>query len=244
MHGRLQQSDLTTMTNRQWHDRCHAMTHARSTWSDALWRPSTSCGTASSIRPTPCSTSTARAGAGSGGLVARGRPAAAAFSDEQQLAPDPRPVPGPGRRPTSSPSTATRTASATSSAAGTAYRAVTAKPEYPDAAPLAAEVQAVLDEFVRLNRWHQRQQEIVRRQDRDGECFLRLFCGPDGITRVRFVEPAQVATPPRPGRPTRRPASASRPSRTTWRPCWATASTASGWTPPRSSTARRTSTPT
>ena len=56
-------------------------------------------------------------------------------------------------------------------------------------------MQAVLDEFVRLNHWHQRQQEIVRRKDRDGECFLRLFAAADGTTRVRFVEPAQVAAP-------------------------------------------------
>ena len=58
-----------------------------------------------------------------------------------------------------------------------------------------AEVQAVVDEFVRLNRWHQRQQEIVRRKDRDGECFIRLFAISDGTTQVRFVEPAQVAAP-------------------------------------------------
>ena len=56
-------------------------------------------------------------------------------------------------------------------------------------------VQAVLDEFVRLNGWQRRQQEIVRRKDRDGECFLRLFAADDGTTRVRFVEPAQVAAP-------------------------------------------------
>ncbi len=56
-------------------------------------------------------------------------------------------------------------------------------------------MQAVLDEFVRLNHWHGRQQEIVRRKDRDGECFLRLFPAADGTTRLRFVEPAEVATP-------------------------------------------------
>ena len=56
-------------------------------------------------------------------------------------------------------------------------------------------VQRCFDEFVRLNRWHARQQEIVRRKDRDGECFLRLFAAADGTTRVRFVEPAQVAAP-------------------------------------------------
>jgi len=67
-----------------------------------------------------------------------------------------------------------------------------------DGAPneqLLRDVQALVDEFVRVNRWHQRQQEIVRRRDRDGECFLRLFLGADGMTRVRFVEPEQVATP-------------------------------------------------
>ncbi len=57
------------------------------------------------------------------------------------------------------------------------------------------EAQAVLDEFVRINRWHARQQEIVRRRDRDGEAFLRLFVDAEGVTRVRFVEPDQVATP-------------------------------------------------
>jgi capsid protein len=68
-------------------------------------------------------------------------------------------------------------------------RGVTLDPSLPLA------VQLVLDEFVRLNQWHKRQQEIVHRKDRDGECFLRLFEAADGTTRVRFVEPAQVASP-------------------------------------------------
>ena len=76
---------------------------------------------------------------------------------------------------------------------GHAYRAVTKKG--PEAEPLVHGVQAVIDEFMRLNRWHKRQQEIVHRKDRDGECFLRLFVASDGTTRVRFVEPAQVAAP-------------------------------------------------
>ncbi len=76
---------------------------------------------------------------------------------------------------------------------GHAYRAVAKSGRAAE--PLAREVQAVLDEFVRLNHWRQRQQEIVRRKDRDGECFLRLFPAADGTTRLRFVEPAQVATP-------------------------------------------------
>jgi len=77
---------------------------------------------------------------------------------------------------------------------GHVYRAVSRRGAEIDESSVA-EVQAVIDEFVRLNRWHQRQQEIVRRKDRDGECFLRLFPAADGTARVRFVEPAEVATP-------------------------------------------------
>ncbi|MBN1909758.1 MAG: phage portal protein [Pirellulales bacterium] len=77
---------------------------------------------------------------------------------------------------------------------GHAYRAAARRGLRPEEAPVD-EVQNVLDEFVRVNRWRQRQQEIVRRRDRDGEVFLRLFQSPDGISRVRFVEPGQVATP-------------------------------------------------
>ncbi|MEX2186068.1 MAG: phage portal protein [Pirellulales bacterium] len=56
-------------------------------------------------------------------------------------------------------------------------------------------VQSVLDDFCRVNAWRSRQEEIVRRRDRDGEAFLRLFLAPDGTTRIRFVEPGQIATP-------------------------------------------------
>jgi capsid protein len=77
---------------------------------------------------------------------------------------------------------------------GHAYRAVAARGSDADAGLLAV-VQALVDEFIRLNCWQRRQQEIVRRRDRDGECFLRLFAMSDGTTRVRFVEPAQVAAP-------------------------------------------------
>lgn len=59
----------------------------------------------------------------------------------------------------------------------------------------AVRVQEVIDEFLEENDWHARQQEIVRRLDRDGEVFLRSFVGGDGMTRVRFVEPEQVAAP-------------------------------------------------
>jgi hypothetical protein len=77
---------------------------------------------------------------------------------------------------------------------GHVYRAVVRKGAEPLPA-LAADVQAVIDEFLTINAWHARQQEIVRRMDRDGEAILRFFEGADGVTRVRFVEPEQVVTP-------------------------------------------------
>jgi capsid protein len=78
---------------------------------------------------------------------------------------------------------------------GHQYRAVTRKGAEPSPG-VVADVQAVLDEFLTLNAWQSRQQEIVRRLDRDGEAFLRFFVADRGVTRVRFVEPEQVATPP------------------------------------------------
>ena len=78
---------------------------------------------------------------------------------------------------------------------GHSYRATICKGMHdsPDAA-LAA--QKLLDRFQRENRWQERQQEIVRRMDRDGEAFLRFFVDPSGLTRVRFIEPDQISTPP------------------------------------------------
>ena len=65
-----------------------------------------------------------------------------------------------------------------------------------DAPPqLTLDVQQILDQFVADNRWHRRQQEIVRRRDRDGEVFLRFFALRDGATQVRFIEPEEVTTP-------------------------------------------------
>ncbi len=77
---------------------------------------------------------------------------------------------------------------------GHSYR-VTPKPDRQVPERLLTQVQEVIAQFVRTNRWHRRQQEIVRRRDRDGEAFLRFFLGADGITRIRFVEPDQVSTP-------------------------------------------------
>jgi capsid protein len=77
---------------------------------------------------------------------------------------------------------------------GHSYRVSARSGDCP--AELVRQTQAVLDTFLRENRWHKRQQEIVRRKDRDGECFLRFFDARDGGVRVRFVEPEQVTTPP------------------------------------------------
>ncbi len=60
---------------------------------------------------------------------------------------------------------------------------------------VAMQVQKLLDRFQEENRWQLRQQEIVRRIDRDGEAFLRFFVDTDGVTRIRFIEPDQIATP-------------------------------------------------
>ncbi len=79
--------------------------------------------------------------------------------------------------------------------AGHTYRAAIKKGQAA-AADWPAAVQAVLDEFIKLNNWQRRQQELVLRRDRDGEALLRLFLAPDGTSRARFIEPGQVSTPP------------------------------------------------
>lgn len=60
---------------------------------------------------------------------------------------------------------------------------------------LAAQVDELLEEFRDKNDWTRRQQEIMRRQDRDGEAFLRLFPSRKGLMQIRFVEPDQIRTP-------------------------------------------------
>jgi hypothetical protein len=77
---------------------------------------------------------------------------------------------------------------------GHSYRAAVCK-GMDASVDLVLRVQKLLDEFIHENRWQQRQQEIVRRLDRDGEAFLRFFVDLDGTTRIRFIEPDQVLTP-------------------------------------------------
>ena len=77
---------------------------------------------------------------------------------------------------------------------GFTYKA-TAKSDENPSPELIKDVQRIVDEFIKVNRWHHKQQEIVYRRDRDGECFLRFFAPDDGILRVRFIEPERVVTP-------------------------------------------------
>jgi hypothetical protein len=78
---------------------------------------------------------------------------------------------------------------------GHTYRAAPRHSQISTFKPQVAEVQQILDTFIDANRWHHRQQEIVRRRDRDGEAFLRFFTTADGSLQIRFVEPDQIYTP-------------------------------------------------
>ncbi len=80
--------------------------------------------------------------------------------------------------------------------AGHTYHATPRKNSSAGAVDLAVRVQSLIDEFIEDNHWQRRQQETVLRVDRDGEAFLRFFIDPGGRTRVRFVEPGQITTPP------------------------------------------------
>lgn len=72
---------------------------------------------------------------------------------------------------------------------------VESKPD-ADATPAQiAEVKAAIDAFLKANTWGNRQQEILLRFDRDGDVFLRYFAPPDGILRVRFIEPEMIRAP-------------------------------------------------
>jgi capsid protein len=77
---------------------------------------------------------------------------------------------------------------------GHSYRVV-ARPGRQLPESLLWQIQEILTRFLRRNMWHRRQQEIVRRRDRDGEVFLRFFPDPEGTLLVRFVEPEQISTP-------------------------------------------------
>lgn len=62
-------------------------------------------------------------------------------------------------------------------------------------AAAAARVTQFLDRWSKLNNWPERQQELARRTERDGDGILRLFPH-DGWLKCRFVWPEQVTQPP------------------------------------------------
>ena len=64
-------------------------------------------------------------------------------------------------------------------------------------AALLDDCRKVLEDFRQRNKWSKRQKETVRRLDRDGERFLRLFVDEArGELNVRFVEPLEIQNPP------------------------------------------------
>jgi len=64
-------------------------------------------------------------------------------------------------------------------------------------AALLDDCRKVLEDFRKRNQWSKRQKETIRRLDRDGERFLRLFVDETrGQLNVRFVEPLEIQNPP------------------------------------------------
>ena len=64
-----------------------------------------------------------------------------------------------------------------------------------DSQDLAAQADAIWEEFLCENRGHFSYREYGRRTWRDGECFLRLFRRADRTPSVRFVDPETIAAP-------------------------------------------------
>ena len=79
---------------------------------------------------------------------------------------------------------------------GHTYKVLPKDPD-DDQEDMLQDCRKVLDDFRKRNCWPKRQKETVRRLDRDGERFLRLFIDKEaGELNVRFVEPLEVQNPP------------------------------------------------
>jgi hypothetical protein len=76
---------------------------------------------------------------------------------------------------------------------GHKYTVVGKTKDVPD--PTVKQVQEVLDEILKVNKWNHRQKEIKLRDDRDGETFIRKFRSDDGIMKFRFIEPRSIQPP-------------------------------------------------
>lgn len=72
------------------------------------------------------------------------------------------------------------------------------QPPGSDPPPHIQFAQEVLDDFRHADGWRSRHREEVRRVNRDGESFRRLFAPRQfgGLPQCRFVEPAHVTAPP------------------------------------------------
>lgn len=55
--------------------------------------------------------------------------------------------------------------------------------------------QQLIDTFIEDNDWGEYEQELVEREDRDGEWFIRFFPQADGMLQFRTIEPDEVFTP-------------------------------------------------
>lgn len=70
--------------------------------------------------------------------------------------------------------------------------AVTAKQGQTVPDKLIRKIQKVIDDWCKADKWPLRQQENVRRFDRDGEVFIRYFVGPDGVLKIRYINPWEL----------------------------------------------------
>ncbi len=77
---------------------------------------------------------------------------------------------------------------------GYTFRAAARSDSTP--AALVGAVQAAIDDFSDHNEWPEYQQELFRRDRRDGESFTRYFTAKDGMLTLRAVNPEQVLEPP------------------------------------------------
>lgn len=72
---------------------------------------------------------------------------------------------------------------------------VSAKDKSEESKKIAEEAQKLIENFIYENNWNELEQELVEREDRDGEWFLRKFSMGDGTIQIRIVEPSEVFTP-------------------------------------------------
>lgn len=72
------------------------------------------------------------------------------------------------------------------------------QPPGEDPPPNIRHAQEILDDFRHADGWRSRQREEIRRVNRDGESFRRLFASRTfgGLPQCRFVQPEHITAPP------------------------------------------------